>query len=121
MVDPALRLVGTMFPEGLNEVTKYSGRGVEREIVVARNLLAVLAELPGAAPLAEAAAAVSTACDLAKTRLDEFKAVDVRVERNRASEAELGERAYTLYHAVHADLIKLFNNNRRHIDTYFLN
>lgn len=50
-----------------------------------------------------------------------MKPADARVEQNRALEDELTGRAYTAYHHTQAELVKLFNNNKRHIDTYFLN
>ncbi len=119
-VNPALDLLGTLFPEGLNAVTKYSGRGVEQELLIARTLLGTVAKIPDAAPLAGAADAVSTACDRAEAALNQLKAVDAQIEALRNDESDLTGRAYTAYHSTFADLVKLFNNNKRHINTYFL-
>jgi hypothetical protein len=118
--EPALRLVGTLFPEGLNSVTKYSGRGVESEVLVARNLIGVLSGMPSAAKLVEVTAKVSAACEKAEAVLARIKVIDAQVGQHRTREADLVERAYSAYHATHADLVKLLNNNRRIINSFFL-
>jgi len=118
--EPALRLVGTLFPEGLNAVTKYSGRGVESEVLIARTVMGVLSGMPSAARLVEVMAKVSAACEKAEAFLARIKVIDAQVEQNRAREADLVGRAYSAYHATHADLIKLLNNNRRVINSFFL-
>jgi len=118
--DPTLTLLGTLLPEGLNAVTKYSGRGVEAEVLITRNLLSVLSGMPAAARLTEPMAKLTAACDKAEVALNQLRDADAKVERNRTGESDLVERAYTTYHSIHADLVKLLNNNKRLINTYFL-
>ncbi len=118
--DPTMTLLGTLLPEGLKAVTKYSGRGVEAEVLIARSLLGALSGMAAASKLTEPMAKVAAACDKAEVALDQLRAADAQVERNRLSENDLVERAYTTYHAIHADLVKLVNNNKRLINTFFL-
>ncbi|MBU1245234.1 hypothetical protein KKD52_00685 [Myxococcota bacterium] len=118
--DPTMKLLGTLLPEGLNAVTKYSGRGVEAEVFISRNLLGTLSGMAAAASLTDPMAKVNAACDKADAALTQLRAADAQVERNRTSESDLVERAYTTYHSIHADLVKLLNNNKRLINTFFL-
>lgn len=118
--DPSLRVVAVLFPEGLSEVTRFSGRGLETEVALTRRLLGILPGLPGAEPLQGAAARVSASADEADSFLAQLKDVDARMDQLRIRQDELTERAYTAFHSIRADLVKIFNNNQGYISSFFL-
>ena len=118
--DPSLRVVAVLFPEGLSEVTRFSGRGLATEVGLARRLLSVLPGLPGAEPLQVAAARAGQLADEAEGFLAQLKDVDARLDQLRTRQDELVGRAYTTFHSIRADLVKIFNNNQGYISSFFL-
>lgn len=118
--DPSLRVVAVLFPEGLSGITRFSGRGVETEVALSRRLLAILPGLPGAELLQDAAARVGAAADEADGFLAQLKDLDARLDQLRTRQDELVGRAYTTFHSIRADLVKIFNNNQGYISSFFL-
>ena len=101
-------------------MTRSSGRGVETQLTTLGGVLEVLAAMPEAASLAPAAAEVRTAMTEAEGVLQELWAVDEQIEARRARAEELVERAYQAYYATRNELLKIYNNDRRLVDTFFL-
>jgi len=115
-----MRLVSRLFPEGVKAYTHFSGRGVETEARMTRSLLAVLAQIPEAEPLREAAEAVSFRLEHVDAALAGLAAADERVTTLRREEDLLRERAYTLFNNTHAQLLIIYNNARRFVAGFFL-
>lgn len=120
-MNPALRVLGSLFPEGVTAVTKYSGRGVETQIQMLKGILTSTDGMPEAASLAPVIAELRTTIAAAETALAELKAIDEQVEANDRLSDDIAERVYNAYYVTKGELMKIYINNKRFINTFFLN
>lgn len=119
-VNPTLKILGVLFPEGVTAVTRYRGRGVVTELRAVRGVLEVIEGMPEAEPLRATAADVRTAVSETEDLLRQLLAVDEQIENRRPRAEELAERAYQIYYATRNELLKIYHNDKRLVDTFFL-
>jgi len=120
-INPALRVLGSLFPDGVAAVTKYSGRGVETQLQLLKGVLTSTDGMPEAAVLAPTIAELRATVTAAEAALAELQAIDDQVEANDRHCDDVAERVYNAYYATKGELTKIFLNNRRFIATFFLN
>ncbi len=120
-MNPALRLLGTLFPEGVTAVTRYRGHGVETQARLLSGIVQTVQNLPEAAEILPAAEALLPPLAEAESAIAALAEADRRMEENERRYDELSERAWNVFHAVRGELVKMYANDRRFIDTFFLN
>jgi len=114
-------VLGSLFPDGVAAVTKYSGRGVETQLRLLRGVLTSTDGMPEAAVLASVIAELRTTTTAAEAALAALTAIDDQIETNDRQCDDVAERVYNAYYATKGELTKIFLNNRRFIATFFLN
>jgi len=119
-INPTLQILSSVFPDGVNAVTKPTGRGIETQIRVTRGIIDLVKTMPEAAGLVSAANDVSDAITAAEGHLNALKAVDEQIETREARAEELATRAYQTYYATKNELMKIYHNNKRLVNTFFL-
>jgi len=119
-INPTQQIMSVVFSEGVTPVTKHSGRGVGTQIRLTRGIIDMLKQMPEAAPLLSAAADVETAMNDAETILNQLLAIDDQLETRAARADELAARAYQAYYATKNELLKIYHNNKRLVNTFFL-
>ena len=55
------------------------------------------------------------------SQIQQLKAIDEQVEANDTLADDTAERIYNAYYTTKAELMKLFVNNKRFINSFFLN
>jgi len=119
-INPALRVLGTLFPDGVAAVTKPTGRGIEPQIQQLKGVMNTTDGMPEAAVLAPVIDDLRTTVTAAETALNELKAIDEQVEANARLCDDTAERVYNAYYVTKGELTKIYINNKRFINTFFL-
>lgn len=119
-INPALRVLGTLFPDGVTAVTKPTGRGVEPQINQLKGVIVTTEGMPEAAVLAPVIDDLRTTVLAAEIALNELKAIDEQVEANDRLCDDTAERVYNAYYATKGELTKIYINNKRFINSFFL-
>ncbi len=119
-INPALRVLGTLFPDGVAVVTKPTGRGIEPQIQQLKGVMNTTDGMPEAAVLAPVIEDLRTTVTAAETALNELKAIDEQVEANSRLCDDTAERVYNAYYVTKGELTKIYINNKRFINTFFL-
>jgi hypothetical protein len=119
-INPTQLILRALFPEGVTPVTKYRGRGVATQIRITHGVIEVIKQMPEAAPLMAAATEVETAANDAEAILTQLTAIDDQIENRAARAEELANRAYQTYYATKNELLKIYHNNKRLVNTFFL-
>ncbi len=119
-LNPALRVLGCLFPDGVTAVTKPTGRGVEAQIQQLKRVFTTTEGMPEAEVLAPAIAELRTTVNAAEAALAELKAIDEQVEANDTLADDTAERLYNAYYTTKGELMKIFLNNKRFINSFFL-
>ncbi len=120
-LNPALRVLGSLFPDGVTAVTRPTGRGIEPELQQLKRVFVATEGMPEAAVLAPVIEELRTTVLAAETALHELKAIDEQVETNDRLCDDTADRVYNAYYATKGELMKIFNNNKRFINSFFLN
>jgi hypothetical protein len=119
-INPALRVLGTLFSDGVAVVTKPTGRGIEPQIHQLKGVMNTTDGMPEAAVLAPVIDDLRTTVTAAEIALNELKAIDEQVEANARLCDDTAERVYNAYYVTKGELTKIYINNKRFINTFFL-
>jgi len=114
-------VLGSLFPDGVTAVTRPTGRGIETEIQQLNRVFVATEGMPEAAVLAPVIGELRTTVLAAETALNELKVIDELIEANDRLADDTADRLYNAYYATKGELMKIFNNNKRFINSFFLN
>jgi hypothetical protein len=120
-INPALRVLGNLFPDGVSTVTKPTGRGVGTQVRLLNGVIVSTEGMPEAAVLAPVIADLRTTLAATETALAELRAIDDQVEANERLADDTAERVYNAYYVTKGELMKIYINNKRFINSFFLN